>query len=205
MSQSQYSLGFTTLASETSIEDLPIRGTVPTWLTGMLIRTGPARFEVGDQQYNHWFDGLAMLHKYTFAAGQVSYVNCYLHSQAYEEAMAEGTISRREFATDPCRTLFQRVVSWFSPKLTDNGAVNIAQWADAVVALTESRLPVRFDPDTLATLGVWTSTGSRPHPGVRRAAIQVNPCLSRRRRRQMRTTAWSFRWCWTPARPRPFY
>ena len=36
----------------------------------------------------------------------------------------------------------------------DNGCVNIAELAGAVVALTETRLPVRFDPDTLATLGV---------------------------------------------------
>jgi beta,beta-carotene 9',10'-dioxygenase len=155
MSRPPYSLGFTTLNSETSIDALPVRGTVPPWLTGTLIRAGPARFEVGDHKYNHWFDGLAMLHKFAFAAGRVSYANRYLRSQAYEEAMATGTIGRGEFATDPCRTLFQRVVSWFSPKITDNGAVNIAQWADAVVALTESRFPVRFDPDTLATLGVY--------------------------------------------------
>jgi beta,beta-carotene 9',10'-dioxygenase len=67
--------------------------------------------------------------------------------------MAKGRISREEFATDPCRSLFQRVASWFSWKVTDNTSVNIAQWAESVVALTESRLAVRFDPDTLATLG----------------------------------------------------
>jgi carotenoid cleavage dioxygenase-like enzyme len=128
---------------------------VPKWLTGTLVRNGPARFEVGDQKYNHWFDGLAMLHKFTFAAGRVSYANRYLRSRAYEEAMAKGRISCGEFATDPCRSLFQRVASWFSPKVTDNSSVNIAYWADAVLALTESRLAVRFDPDTLATLGVY--------------------------------------------------
>ena len=153
MSQSPYHLGFTTLNAETSTEQLPVRGTVPVWLTGTLVRNGPARFEVGDQKYNHWFDGLAMLHKFAFAAGRVSYANRYLRSHAYEEAMAKGRISRGEFATDPCRSLFQWVASWFSPKVTDNSSVNIAQWADAVVALTESRLAVRFDPDTLATLG----------------------------------------------------
>jgi carotenoid cleavage dioxygenase-like enzyme len=155
MNQSPYYLGFTTLNSEISIKQLPVRGTVPEWLTGTLVRNGPARFEVGDQKYNHWFDGLAMLHKFAFAAGRVSYENRYLLSRAYKEAMAKGRISRGEFATDPCRSLFQRVASWFSLKVTDNGSVNIAQWDDAVVALTESRLAVRFDPDTLATLGVF--------------------------------------------------
>jgi beta,beta-carotene 9',10'-dioxygenase len=117
---SPYSLGFTTLASETSVEALPVRGTVPDWLAGTLARTGPARFEVGDKKYNHWFDGLAMLHGFAFAQGRVSYRNRYLRSRAYQEAMAAGTIRRGEFATDPCRSLFERVASWFSPKLTDS-------------------------------------------------------------------------------------
>src|SRR5262245_50547068 len=76
MSRSPYHLGFTTLASETSVDELAVRGAVPAWLTGTLVRNGPAKFEVGDQKYNHWFDGLAMLHKFAFAAGRVSYANC---------------------------------------------------------------------------------------------------------------------------------
>jgi beta,beta-carotene 9',10'-dioxygenase len=152
MSRSAYHLGFTTLASERRVDALPLRGVVPDWLKGTLVRTGPARFEVGERTYNHWFDGLAMLHAFTFAGGRVSYANRYLHSRSYQEAMASGKISRAEYATDPCRTLFQRVASWFSPRIGDNGCVNVAQLADAVVALTETRLPVRFDPHTLATL-----------------------------------------------------
>jgi carotenoid cleavage dioxygenase-like enzyme len=109
MSQSPYHLGFTTLNSETSTVQLPVRGTVPAWLTGTLVRNGPARFEIGDQKYNHWFDGLAMLHRFAFAAGRVSYANRYLRSQAYEEGTAKGRISRGEFATDPCRSLFHHV------------------------------------------------------------------------------------------------
>lgn len=154
MSRSPYYLGFTTLATETSVEELPVRGNVPSWLTGTLVRIGPAKFEVGDKKYNHWFDGLAMLHKFAFSKGRVAYANRYLHSGAYEEAMATGKISRSEFATDPCRSLFQRVASWFSPKLTDNSCVNFAEYGGAVTALTETRLPVRFDAETLATLGV---------------------------------------------------
>jgi beta,beta-carotene 9',10'-dioxygenase len=154
MARSGHALGFTTLTSETSIDALPVRGRLPAWLAGRLVRTGPARFEVGASRYNHWFDGLAMLHAFAFDRGRVSYKNRYLRSQAHDEAMAAGAIRRAEFATDPCRGLFQRVASWFSPKLTDNGCVNVVELAGAVVALPETRLPVRFDPDTLATLGV---------------------------------------------------
>jgi beta,beta-carotene 9',10'-dioxygenase len=152
VSRSPYYVGFTTLNSETSIPKLSVRGVIPEWLSGALVRTGPARFEIGDTKYNHWFDGLAMLHRFGFDSGRVSYANRYLESRAYNEAIAKGTIARGEFATNPRQTFFQRIASWFCPKITDNGCVNIAGLGDAVVALTETRLPVRFDPGSLATL-----------------------------------------------------
>jgi beta,beta-carotene 9',10'-dioxygenase len=80
MHQAPYQLGFCTLDQETSLDDLPVRGTVPPWLTGTLVRPAPAQFEVGDQRYNHWFNGLAMLHKFVFTAGCVAYANRYLRS-----------------------------------------------------------------------------------------------------------------------------
>ena len=128
---------------------------VPPWLTGTLLRTAPAKFEVGDRSYNHWFDGLAMLHKFAFTGGRVAYANRYLRSRSYLEATATGKISRGEFATDPCRTLFQRVAAWFSPKFTDNCNVSVNKLADEVVAYTETRMPIRFDPVMLNTLGVY--------------------------------------------------
>jgi beta,beta-carotene 9',10'-dioxygenase len=151
--QSPYSLGFRTLDKETSVDELPVRGAVPPWLTGTLVRVGPAKFEVGGRAYNHWFDGLAMLHRFAFAAGRVSYANRYLRSRAYREATETGKISRAEFATDPCRTLFQRVAAFFSPRVPDNCNINVARLAGQFAALTEPGLPVRFDPDTLETLG----------------------------------------------------
>ncbi|MGO9122550.1 MAG: carotenoid oxygenase family protein [Desulfomonilaceae bacterium] len=153
MDRPPYYLGFTTLNSETSIAKLPVRGVIPQWLSGALVRTGPARFEVVLTKYNHWFDGLAMLHRFAFDSGRVSYANRYLRSRAYEEAIAKNTITRGEFATNPRQTFFQRIASWFSPKITDNGCVNIAELGVALVALTETRLPVRFDPGSLATIG----------------------------------------------------
>jgi beta,beta-carotene 9',10'-dioxygenase len=94
-----------------------------------------------------------MLHKFAFAHGRVSYANRYLRSQSYLEAMEKGGIARSEFATDPCRTIFGRVAALFFPKLTDNCNVNVTRLARRVVALTETRLPVCFDPDSLEPLG----------------------------------------------------
>jgi len=122
-------------------------------LTGTLLRNGPAKFEAGERPLRHWFDGLAMLHKFSFGGGQVSYANRFLRSDAYREA-ERGRISYREFATDPCRSTFKRVATMFKPKFTDNCNVNLTRLGDEYIAMTETPLPVAFDPETLDTLGV---------------------------------------------------
>lgn len=154
MPRSPYALGFTTLEREVRLGALPLHGMLPPWLTGTLVRTGPAKFEVDGQAYNHWFDGLAMLLSFSFAGGRVAYANRFLRTGAFCEAQRQGRVVRSEFATDPCRTLFGRVAALFSPKPIDNANVSIQVLAGQAVALTETPLPVRFDPETLETLGI---------------------------------------------------
>ncbi len=55
-----YELGFKTESPEVTLDNLPVQGQLPNWLQGTLVRNGPGTFEVGQQQYRHWFDGLAM-------------------------------------------------------------------------------------------------------------------------------------------------
>jgi len=149
-----YRRGFESLTEETHVDDLPVDGEIPEWLEGRLLRNGPAQFEVGDQAYNHWFDGLAMLHAFGIQNGRVSYRNRFLESSSRREAMEQGEIRRSEFATDPCQSIFGRIMSVFSPSITDNASVNIGRLGDEVVALTETPMPVAFDPETLETAGV---------------------------------------------------
>ena len=148
-----YGLGFETLESEISLDSLPVEGSIPEWLAGTLIRNGPAKYEAGEKRFRHWFDGLAMLHRFGFAGGEVSYANRFLRSNAYREA-EEGRISYREFATDPCRSIFRRAATMFRPNMTDNCNVNLARLGDEYIAMTETPLPVAFDPETLDALGV---------------------------------------------------
>jgi hypothetical protein len=61
-----FAKGFADLDREVAVESLPVIGTVPTWLSGALLRTAPAKFDLGRQTVNHWFDGLAMLHRFAF-------------------------------------------------------------------------------------------------------------------------------------------
>jgi beta,beta-carotene 9',10'-dioxygenase len=156
-------LGFATLEHETTIDELQLSGEMPSWLEGSLLRTGPAKFEVGDiategggVRMRHWFDGLAMLHRFTIADGRVSYGNRFLESRTYRAAREQGKIVYGEFATDPCRSLFKRVQTLFSSggALTDNANINVARLGERFVAMTETPLPVQFDPQTLQRAGV---------------------------------------------------
>ena len=165
--------GFESLADETRIDSLPVRGALPPWLGGSLIRTGPAKWEVGRRAMNHWFDGLAMLHRFSFDAGGVAYANRFLETRAYVAARESGEISYSEFATDPCRSLFQRVTSIFSPKISDNANVNLVKLGERFIAMTETPIPVQFDPDTLAAAGVaYEAPGqlTTAHPHLDRAS-----------------------------------
>jgi carotenoid cleavage dioxygenase-like enzyme len=63
-----YGVGFRSLTEETPEPvTLEVGGTLPSWLEGALLRTVPSKFEVGARTYNHWFDGLARVHRFAFA------------------------------------------------------------------------------------------------------------------------------------------
>ena len=143
-----------TLENEVQNRRLTVEGEIPEWLEGSLLRTGPAKFEAGERDLSHWFDGLAMLHAFAIADGEVRYSNKYLESNAYTHADSEGELGYSEFATDPCRDLFERFFSRFSPDLTDNANVNISKEAESFVSMTETPMPVEFDPETLETVGL---------------------------------------------------
>jgi beta,beta-carotene 9',10'-dioxygenase len=165
--------GFETLEEEKRIDSLPVEGEIPGWLDGSLLRTGPARWEVGGRRMSHWFDGFAMLHRFAFSGGTVSYANRYLESKAYRSAEETGEITYSEFATDPCRSLFKRVTSLLQgPQLSDNGNVNLVKLGQRFVAMTETPIPVEFDAATLATAGVaWDTPGllTTAHPHLDRS------------------------------------
>ena len=151
-SRTDHRLGFTSLDEETRVERLPVTGDVPAWLTGALVRVTPAVLEVGGERLAHWFDGLAMLNRFGFRDGNVTYASRFIESQAYRDAK-EGEWRHGGFATDPCRSIFKRVQQIFSPDVTDNPNVNLARIGERYIAMTETPLPIEFDPETLDTVG----------------------------------------------------
>ncbi|HUI22407.1 MAG TPA: carotenoid oxygenase family protein [Methylocella sp.] len=149
-----FSAGFKTLDREVPGVDLAWQGTSPAWLNGVLLRTGPAKFEVGAAAYRHWFDGLAMLHRFAFAGDRVRYANRYLQSAAYQQAILHNTIMSDEFATNRAGPWWSGLLPRLTGKATDNGNVNVLAYGDHdMVALTETPYPMRVNPETLETLG----------------------------------------------------
>jgi beta,beta-carotene 9',10'-dioxygenase len=169
-------LGFSTLEQETVLDELQLSGELPRWLHGSLLRTGPAKFEVAEKRMRHWFDGLAMLHRFTIEDGRVSYGNRYLQSRSYRAAREQGRMVYGEFATDPCRSLFKRVQTLFSPgkSMPDNANINVTRLGERFIAMTETPLPVQFDPHTLQAAGVrpYEAPGqlTTAHPHMDRAS-----------------------------------
>ena len=147
-----FELGFTSLDSEVTDRSLTVEGSLPDWLDGTLIRNGPATFEVGGQRVDHWFDGLAMLHRFAFAGGAdaIRYTNRSLRSETYRRAMETGEISG-QFATGG--GYLQRVRQLLFDDPTDNCNVHVARVGDSLVAMTEVPRYMAVDPDTLETRG----------------------------------------------------
>lgn len=163
--------GFRSLDAETEAAELPVEGALPEWLDGSLLRNGPAKFEAERGAFRHWFDGQAMVHRFTLGGGRVYYANRFLDTPSSRAVREGGRIGYPEFATDPCRSLFARFFTVFARRDVRNPNVSITRFGDRFVALTETPIPVEFDPETLATAGVvgyqdslaGQSTTAHPH------------------------------------------
>lgn len=176
-------LGIESQLEEVSPQTLAVVGELPAWLSGSLVRSVPARYEIGGRRIEHWFDGLAFLNAFAFEAGSVSYTSRYLKSDTHKEAEESGRRLRRGFANDPCLSIFGRFKSIFDPDittLTDNANVNIGRLGQQWVALTEAPMPVAFDPESLETFGLVEHRDqlgmghATPHPHYDERGAMIN-------------------------------
>ena len=144
-------LGFHTLTEEREAV-LPVEGSMPDWLSGSLLRNGPGAFETGEASVEHWFDGLAMVTRYTLdgTADAVAYRNRFLRTDAYERAR-DGSFSGG-FATGGAG-LLARLWGLLVADPYDNTNVIVERVGEAYLAMTETPRRVRLDPTTLDTLG----------------------------------------------------
>ncbi|XP_041656577.1 beta,beta-carotene 9',10'-oxygenase-like [Cheilinus undulatus] len=166
-----------------SMEETPVpiptevHGTIPSWINGNLLRNGPGKFEFGNTHYNHWFDGMAMLHKFKIEEGQVTYMSRFLQSDAYKKNSERDRIVMSEFGTlampDPCKNFFQRFLSRFEMiEATDNASVSFVKYKGDYYVSTETNFMHRVNPENLETLEKvdWSKfiavNGATAHPHV---------------------------------------
>ncbi|CAG5921502.1 unnamed protein product [Menidia menidia] len=147
----------------TSVEETPdpipatISGTIPKWINGSFLRNGPGKFEFGEDKYTHWFDGMAMMHRFHICEGNVTYSSRFLRSDSYCFNSEKNRIVISEFGTlampDPCKNLFARFFSRFQiPKeATDNASVNFVKYKGDYYVSTETNYMRRVDPQSLET------------------------------------------------------
>lgn len=132
----------------------PIIGAVPTWLQGSLVRNCSVPVYEKEKGPTHLFDGIAMLHSFCFEQGSVRYSSRFLKSQAYANVLQSDT----EF--------YQHQKDLEKAENIQDAAVNVFKYNDDYVALTESPLPVRFDLDSLETLGNFDFADDLPQKNI---------------------------------------
>ncbi|XP_072235248.1 beta,beta-carotene 15,15'-dioxygenase [Leuresthes tenuis] len=137
-----------------------VKGSIPSWLQGTLLRNGPGLFSVGSSEYNHWFDGLSLIHSFTFSDGEVTYRSKFLRSETYKRNIKADRIVVSEFGTmiypDPCKNIFARTFTHLCniiPDFTDNNLINIIRYGQDYYASSEVNYINQINPDTLETVG----------------------------------------------------
>ncbi len=131
--------------------DVTVRGAVPGWLRGELVRTAPAVFDLPGWHARHWFDGLGMLYAFRFGPERVTYRSRLLESDT-ARAARDGRSPFGAFDTRIRRPWWRRLVQPVPP-LTDNANVNLVALGDERVALTETPRQVVVDADSLESRG----------------------------------------------------
>ncbi|XP_062997017.1 beta,beta-carotene 15,15'-dioxygenase [Elgaria multicarinata webbii] len=136
-----------------------VQGDIPSWMEGILLRNGPGMHTIGETKFNHWFDGMALLHSFTIKNGEVFYRSKYLRSDTYKHNIEANRIVVSEFGTmaypDPCKNIFSKAFCYLShtiPEFTDNCLVNIMRNGEDYYAASEVNFMRKIDPRTLETL-----------------------------------------------------
>ena len=151
-----YGVGFRSLTAEIRQPvALPVTGALPAWLTARCSAPDRPNSRSATRTYNHWFDGLAMLHRFAFAEGGVSYANCFLESNAFRAAARP---ARSPMPSSP--PIPAARCSAASPRSSIPSSPTIAASMSPTMRARPSpsprpRYPMRFSPETLETLGVF--------------------------------------------------
>lgn len=135
---------------------LRVKGEIPQWLHGKLLRNIPAKIGIEDDKITHEFDGLAFIASFEFVHGKVYYRSKFLESDQFIQTKREKKLSFSGFA----RTFGNRIADTHTSRDgqkvgTTNPNINIEEVGGHIIALGESPMPIEFDPNSIATMGFF--------------------------------------------------
>ena len=142
-------LAFRSVTNDAFSAEATLEGKIPEGLTGTLYRNGPARHEIGDYRYHHWFDGDGMIQAWRIGPGQVSHSAKMIATRKYLAELDAGRALYPGFASIPP-----------NPKpVTSADSVNVANISvlphhGKLYALWEAGSPWEINPDDLSTEGL---------------------------------------------------
>lgn len=133
-------------------QEVTLRGSLPSWLRGSLIRTAAACFAQGSWRAAHLFDALCAVYAFDFREdGSVRYRARVLESDL-RRRLREGLDDTPHFFTGMRRKTLARLLSPI-PRINDNTNVNVLPFADELIAMTETNVQHSIDRATLSTRG----------------------------------------------------
>lgn len=133
--------------------EVRVRGRVPEWLRGSLVRTAAASFREGSYAAEHLFDAMTALFSFDLEGpSRVLYRQRMLESEMRRRLRA-GIQDTPGFYTRMHRKPLTRLLSPV-PRGNDNVNVNVLPLDDSLVAMTETYLQHEIDPATLTSKGL---------------------------------------------------
>nr|XP_045609656.1 carotenoid isomerooxygenase-like [Procambarus clarkii] len=156
-----------------------VRGTVPAWLRGAYLLDGPGRMTYGEYEFNHVFDGSALLQKFTFGETGVTFTSKFLRSYAYTTNLEHQQIVVSEFGTTGKSVAKNKLSKLgdkfaFDKMFSDNAPVGVVVFGGEYYCITEAPFLHKIDPvtlDTLSKVDLHKELGINSHcPNPRRLA-----------------------------------
>jgi all-trans-8'-apo-beta-carotenal 15,15'-oxygenase len=142
--------GYRTVSSEAFDSTAQVSGVWPKDLRGTFYRNGPARHEVGDYRYHHWFDGDGMLQSYTLSPQGVTHRARMIQTRKYQAEKSAGRALYPGFASVP-----PNPSPVTSPDLVNVGNISVLHHHGKLLTLWEAGSPWEMDPETLDTTGLY--------------------------------------------------
>lgn len=142
---------FSSVKQEQFESQAQVSGNWPAELKGVLYRNGPARHEIGDFRYQHFFDGDGMFHGYEMSANGVNHKAKMIQTRKYLAEKAAGRALYPGFATIP-----PNPAPVTSPDLVNVGNISVLPHHGKLLALWEAGSPWEIDPENMDTKGIYS-------------------------------------------------